>query len=93
MIPRGERRAKSKVLVEPLLHQPERVRLCIDALGFFGALSMESLEAVRLHIERGRCGGLVQGHRSKRLCRQADDPECWRARRAEDRKRSHGKSD
>ena len=70
-----------------LIHEKEATRRCRGALGLFAALLIDELENNQRFLECQRCGKVLRGTRKLQFCRRKDDPECWRSRRREDKKR------
>lgn len=63
------------------------IRRAWGALGLFWSLLLNRLEATEGFAVCERCGHLSQGKRGKRFCGPKDNADCYRARRAEDRRR------
>jgi hypothetical protein len=83
------------IRVEELLAMPEwkkvlsksvPIRRVWGACGLFWALFLDRLEESRSFSSCERCGGLVSGKQGKRFCSAADDANCFKARRAADRR-------
>jgi hypothetical protein len=58
------------------------------ALGLLWFVLIEALETQRGFRQCQRCGRVIAGKSDKRFCGPDDNPECFRGRRAEDRRRS-----
>ena len=83
------------IRVEELLAMPEwrktlsksvPIRRVWGACGLFWALFLDRLEESRSFSSCERCGGLISGKQGKRFCSAADDANCFKARRAADRR-------
>jgi hypothetical protein len=75
---------------EPLqqaLSETVPIRRAWGAIGLFWALLLERLEEGRSFQSCERCGRIIQGKRGKRFCGRDDDLQCYRQRRATDRRR------
>lgn len=58
------------------------------ALGLLWFVFIEALETQRSFRPCQRCGRITAGKSDKRFCGPDDNPDCFRARRAQDRRRS-----
>lgn len=75
---------------EPLqqaLSETVPIRRAWGAIGLFWVLLLERLEEGRSFQVCERCGRIIQGKRGKRFCGRNDDLQCYRQRRATDRRR------
>jgi hypothetical protein len=63
------------------------VRRVWGPIGLLWALLIDRLEKGKPALQCDRCGRPLEGTRRKRLCGPRDDPKCYKARRAEDRRR------
>ncbi len=72
---------------EEIATRPFLVRRVWGAVGLFWALALDRLEEGRGFNVCERCGRVLQGKRDKRFCGRADDLECFKARRAADRRK------
>ena len=73
------------------LREPVPIRQTYGVLGLFWALLIEQLEEGRHFRRCGRCGRMMEGHSNKRYCSKSDDPDCWKSRRAADRRRERAR--
>lgn len=73
--------------VAAVLRQPVPIRRAWGVLGLMWALLLDRLEDGRAFVSCERCGRIVSGKRGKRFCGPEDNPACFRARRAADRRR------
>jgi hypothetical protein len=69
-----------------LMTEPIPVRRAWGPIGLFWSLVLERMESLRLQVCE-RCGRPLAGTHRKRFCGQRDNPECFLARRAGDRRR------
>lgn len=85
----------AEALNDPGSDAPVAVRRVWGGIGLLWALLVDRLESATILATCARCGHLLDG--SKRYCGAEDDPVCFRARRASDKRRSratraaHGK--
>jgi hypothetical protein len=69
------------------------VRRVFGAMGLFWALLLECLEERRGFQTCDRCERIIRGNKKKQYCGREDNLECFRARRAKDKRRSRLKGD
>jgi hypothetical protein len=60
--------------------------------GLMWALLLDRLSAARPYRTCERCGKLLSGRGHKRFCSAADNPECFRGRKAQDKRQGRGRS-
>ena len=70
-----------------VLNQSVPVRRAWGATGLLWALFLERLEERRVFRNCERCGRIIHGKKGKRFCNHEDDAQCYRRRRANDRRR------
>lgn len=63
------------------------IRRAWGVTGLCWALLLDHLESQRSYRHCERCARLIQGQRNKRFCSEEDNQDCFRGRRAEDRRR------
>jgi hypothetical protein len=76
---------------QEVLGRPMPIRRAWGVTGLCWALLLDQLENQRSYRHCERCARLIQGRRNKRFCGQSDNPDCFRARRAEDRRRGRNR--
>ncbi len=74
------------------LREPVPVRQTHGVLGLFWALLIEQLEDGRRFRRCERCGCMISGRKNKKFCGQSDDPDCWKNRRAADKRRERART-
>ena len=72
---------------ESLLASREKVTRVWGVTGLFWALLIERLDAGRRFGQCDRCGRIIHGRKGKKYCGPGDDPDCYRRRRAADKRR------
>ena len=70
-----------------IVMRPFPIRRAWGATGLLYGLMLDRLEQGRGFNACERCGRVLQGKRGKRFCARADDIECFKARRAADRRK------
>jgi hypothetical protein len=73
------------------LSAPTPVTRAWGVPGLMWALLLDRLSAARPYRTCQRCGTLISGRGHKQFCSAADNPECFQARKAEDRRRSRAR--
>lgn len=88
-------RTLAAVLDDPASSAPVAVQRVWGGIGLLWALLVDRLEQAKRRSTCERCGHLLEG--AKTFCGAGDNPECYRARRTEDQRKSratratHGK--
>lgn len=71
-----------------LMTRPVPVTRAWGPIGLFWALLIQRLKSEGLVLSCERCGKILKGTRAKRFCNESENPECFRKRRATDRRRA-----
>jgi hypothetical protein len=74
-----------------VMTQSVSIRRVWGATGLLAGLLLDRLAAYQPIQQCERCGRILQGKRRKWLCSRAENPTCFRQRRAEDERRSWAK--
>jgi hypothetical protein len=80
--------AYTNVSLRKQLDQHMAVRRAWGVPGLMWALLLDRLNAGQPFRHCKRCGRLISGKANKRFCAEQDNPECYRARKREDKRRS-----
>jgi hypothetical protein len=68
------------------------IRRAIGIQGLFWSLLIEALEEGVTFKSCKRCGKAIQGRKTRAYCGKIENPECFRERRASDRRRARAKA-
>jgi hypothetical protein len=71
---------------EEIMSKPVSIRRAWGPLGLFWSLLIDRLESERSFRVCELCGRVISGIRLKRFCGRDDNPECFRQRRAKDKR-------
>lgn len=77
--------------VQELFSRPVTTRRAYGALGLFWALLLDQLEKGKGFSRCKRCGRVIQARPNKKYCGKDDELQCFRARRASDRRRERAR--
>jgi hypothetical protein len=73
------------------LDRPATVRRAWGVPGLMWALLLDRLNAAQTFRACERCGRLISGKAGKKFCSPTDDPDCYRARKKDDKRRTRSR--